>query len=99
MAVALRHVGFQAIHVSDVGLLSASDKDIWTEAKRRSAILVTKDRDFAQLRATRAAGPIILWVRIGNKDNRSLISQILKTLPLIVSAVERGESVIEIVGR
>jgi len=59
---------------------------------------VTKDRDFSQLRATKVDGPTILWIRIGNRDNRTLIAQILKALPAIVSAVERGESVIEFVG-
>ncbi|HEY3031030.1 MAG TPA: hypothetical protein VGJ68_12725 [Bradyrhizobium sp.] len=47
----------------------------------------------------RAAGPIILWVRVGNVDNRTLIAQILRSLPAIIGAVERGETVIEFVGR
>jgi predicted nuclease of predicted toxin-antitoxin system len=59
LAEALRHAGFRATHVADIGLLTASDLDIWNEAESRSAILVTKDRDFAQLRATKADGPTI----------------------------------------
>ena len=98
LAEALRQAGFRAIHVADIGLLTASDQEIWNEAEASSAILVTKDRDFPQLRATKVDGPTTLWIRIGNKGNRTLIAQILKALPAIISAVERGESVIEFVG-
>ena len=98
LAEALRGAGLQAIHVADIGLLTASDQEIWNEAEGRSAILVTKDRDFSQLRAAKVDGPTILWIRIGNKDNRTLIAQILKALPAIVSAIARGERVIEFVG-
>jgi predicted nuclease of predicted toxin-antitoxin system len=62
-------------------------------------VLVTKDRDFSLLRVARNDGPTILWVRVGNIDNRTLIVQIVRALPSIVAAVERGESVIEFVGR
>jgi hypothetical protein len=40
-----------------------------------------------------------LWVRIGNADNRTLIAQMLRALPTIAGAIERGEAVIEFVGR
>jgi predicted nuclease of predicted toxin-antitoxin system len=65
----------------------------------RSAVLVTKDRDFSLLRAAGNDGPVILWVRTGNADNRTLITQMVRALPEIVSAIERGEGVIEFVGR
>lgn len=61
--------------------------------------LITKDRDFPLLRAASSGGPTILWVRVGNADNRTLIAQILRSLSAIISAVERGETVIEFVGR
>ncbi|MGL1544374.1 DUF5615 family PIN-like protein, partial [Vibrio parahaemolyticus] len=46
---------------------------MWNEAIARSAVLVTKDRDFSLLRAAKRQGPIVLWVRVGNIDNRALI--------------------------
>ena len=98
LAEALKRAGCQAIHVADIGLLNASDREIWNEAISRSAILVTKDRDFPQLRAAKDEGPVVLWIRVGNKDNRTLIAQILRALPAITSAIERGESVIEFAG-
>jgi predicted nuclease of predicted toxin-antitoxin system len=99
LAAALRDAGCDAVHIGDLGLLTATDRQIWNEAMSRSAVLVTKDRDFPILRATNNDGPTILWVRVGNTDNRTLIVQILRALPAVIDAVERGETVIEFVGR
>jgi predicted nuclease of predicted toxin-antitoxin system len=99
LAEALRRLGCQANHVSDFGLLTATDQKIWDEAISREAVLVTKDRDFLLLRAARDDGPTIVWIRLGNTGNKTLISQISHALPTIIDAVERGETVIEFIGR
>jgi len=57
LAEALRHAGCQAVHLVDVGLLAATDQQIWDEAISRSAVLVTKDRDFALRKAASNDGP------------------------------------------
>ena len=98
LAGALSGAGCEAVHVADIELVSATDRQIWNEAISRSAVLVTKDRDFSLLRAANSDGPVILWIRAGNTDNRSLIAKILRSLPAIIGAVERGEMVIELVG-
>jgi predicted nuclease of predicted toxin-antitoxin system len=98
LAEAWRRAGHQAIHVADIGLLTASDRQIWDEAVARNAVLVTKDRDFPLLRAAWDDGPAILWVRVGNANNNVLIAQILRATPAIVDALERGETVIEFIG-
>jgi predicted nuclease of predicted toxin-antitoxin system len=99
LAAALRNAGCEAIHTGDLGLLTETDRQIWNEAVSRSAVLVTKDRDFPILRAASTDGPVILWIRVGNTDNRTLIAQVFRALPAIIAAVERGETVIEFVGR
>ena len=99
LAEALRQAGCQAVHVVDIGLLAATDGQIWDEAISRSAVLVTKDRDFALRRAASNDGPAILWIRVGNTSNRKLIQLALRALPAIRDAIERGEPVIEFVGR
>ena len=99
LAEALRQAGCQAVHVVDLGLLAATDQQIWDEAISRSAVLVTKDRDFPIRRAASNDGPSILWVRVGNISNRKLIELALQALPAIVDATERDEPVIEFVGR
>jgi predicted nuclease of predicted toxin-antitoxin system len=98
LAAALQDAGCDAVHIGDLGLLTATDRQIWDEARSRSAVLATKDRDFPILRAASNDGPTILWIRVGNTDNRTLIAQILRALPAIIDAVERGEPVIEFVG-
>ena len=87
------------MHVADLDLAAATDQRIWEEALARMAILVTKDRDFALLRATNEDGPTVVWVRVGNIDNRTLIARILQSLSRIQSAIESGETIIEFVGR
>src|SRR6478672_5642886 len=49
LAAALRQAGCEALHVAEIGLTTATDRRIWEEAEVRSAVLVTKDRDFAVL--------------------------------------------------
>jgi predicted nuclease of predicted toxin-antitoxin system len=98
LAETLRAAGYDAVHVVDLGLLTATDRQIWQEVILRSAVLVTKDRDFSLLRAA-SDGPVILWVRTGNVRNRPLITQMMRALPEIICAIERGEAVIEFVGR
>ena len=79
-------------------MANATDGAIWSEAVSRSAVLVTKDRDFSLLRAAKQQGPIVLWIRVGNIDNRTLIRQLLGCMPQIAEAVARGEAVIEFGG-
>ena len=99
LAEALRQAGCEAVHVIDLGLQAATDEQIWDEAISRSAVLVTKDSDFALRRAATNDGPAILWVRVGNTSNRKLIELVLRALPAIIAAIERDEAVIEFIGR
>lgn len=99
LAGKLRAAGHEALHVAEIGLAAATDRRIWDEALARSAVLITKDKDFASERAAVQVGPTILWVRIGNVGNQTLIAQLLRSLPRLLSAIERGETIIELVGR
>lgn len=99
LAQALRAEGCDALHVADLGLLTSTDRQIWQEVSSRSAALITKDRDFSLLRAASDDGPAIFWVRTGNSTNRTLIAQIIRALPKVVAALERGETIIEFIGR
>jgi predicted nuclease of predicted toxin-antitoxin system len=98
LAEAMRRSGYDAAHVAEFAMVNATDGAIWNEAISRSAVLITKDRDFSLLRAAKRQGPIVLWVRVGNIDNRTLVRQFLAAMPQIVEAVARGEAVIEFVG-
>ena len=76
----------------------STDREIARVADAEGRVVVTKDRDFSLLRAAKSHGPIVLWVRVGNIDNRVLIRRFLGAMPQIAVAVARGEAVIEFVG-
>jgi predicted nuclease of predicted toxin-antitoxin system len=99
----VRHLialGHDAEHVADVGLTAASDRRIWDRAVASGAILITKDEDFVTMRAlSRHGGPTIIWVRVGNTTTRALIATFDLVLRDILSAIERGETVVQLPDR
>ena len=54
-----------AKHVGDIGMLAASDSEIWRYAIEHNAVLVTKDEDFADRALLDNSAPAIIWVRVG----------------------------------
>jgi predicted nuclease of predicted toxin-antitoxin system len=90
----LAAAGHEATHVASIEMLSARDTDIWKHAGATGAAVITKDEDFVTMRAFNADGPSIVWVRLGNTTNRALLAHFVSTLPLIVAALERGETIV-----
>jgi predicted nuclease of predicted toxin-antitoxin system len=88
--------GHEAMHVGELGLSKASDRDIWRQAVDMGAALITKDEDFVTMRAFDSSGPAIVWVRVGNSTNRQLLARFIEKFSAVVSALNRGETVIEI---
>jgi predicted nuclease of predicted toxin-antitoxin system len=66
------------VHVRDVGLLSASDQDVWAAAKTSGRTLVSKDSDFVSLAGVRGAPPRVVWVRAGNASSSQIESLLLR---------------------
>jgi predicted nuclease of predicted toxin-antitoxin system len=60
------------------------------------ACIVTKDEDFVLLSALDRAGPVVVWVRIGNAVRSVLLDRLPALWPDVVKAIERGEKVIEV---
>ncbi len=93
-----RHIaalGHDADHVADVGLVAASDQEIWQHAEASGAVIITKDEDFVTMRALRAHGPAIVWIRVGNTRKQALLSCTSAAWPAIIKALMRNEQVIE----
>jgi predicted nuclease of predicted toxin-antitoxin system len=60
----LRDAGYEALHVADLGLLSASDELIFERAATDQWTVVTADTDFSMLLALRAAAsPSVVLLR------------------------------------
>ncbi|MBW1815985.1 MAG: DUF5615 family PIN-like protein [Deltaproteobacteria bacterium] len=66
LAHALKHAGYDTVHVKDVGLASASDEEIFEFAVSQGRIIISADTDFGTLLALReSAEPSVLLFRKG----------------------------------
>ncbi len=89
--------GREASHVADLGMQAASDAAIWDYALRQGVVIVTKDEDFAQRKVLAQVGPTVIWIRLPNTRRRDLLVWFETALPEILLAIERGETLIEII--
>ena len=61
----LRDLGYECIHVGEVGMSAAGDREILEFALGKNAVVVTLDTDFhAILAVSGAAGPSVIRIRI-----------------------------------
>ena len=88
--------GHDAVHVADIGLMSATDRTIWDRVTQIEAAIVTKDEDFVTLRLEIGKGPTVVWVRIGNCRRAELLKTFDNLLPALLAALDRGESIVEV---
>ena len=65
-------------------------------ALRRSAVILTKDADFAARRSASRTGPVVVWIRFGNTTKRALLEKLLPVMPEIAKAIAAGETLIEV---
>ena len=88
----------QAVHVSEIGLLSAEDPEIFERARSAGAIVMTKDEDFVQLQERRGVPPQLVWVTCGNISNPQLKLLVLSRWEQTVELLRSGEPLVEING-
>lgn len=88
----LRQAGYAVQHVADVGLLTASDEEIFDHAARGDLVVVTADSDFPMLLAVRATtAPSVVHLRhVAELRVTDLASLLVSNLPLIAAELERG---------
>ena len=58
-------------------------------------MIITKDEDFV-VRRVLQQGPAVVWVRIGNTRRAELMRRLEATFTVVVAALERGETVVEL---
>ncbi len=95
LARLLTDLGHASEHVADRGMASAPDHAIREYAAAVGAVIVTKDEDFV-IRRVLTDGPAVVWLRVGNTRRAPLLARVQAELPAIVAALERGESLIEV---
>jgi predicted nuclease of predicted toxin-antitoxin system len=54
----------ESSHVTEVGLGTATDAEIWTYAGEHGFVIVSKDSDFRQLAFLHGPPPKAIWVRL-----------------------------------
>jgi predicted nuclease of predicted toxin-antitoxin system len=89
--------GICAIPIRDLGLHTASDSNIFSEARKANAILMTKDRDFVRLVEAGDPPPHIILLSSGNTSNAQLKRILEHSLASAVALIsKKGEPIVEI---
>jgi len=88
--------GHEAVHTTSVGLATASDLAIWHYAVQNEAIIISKDEDFALLKAANPNGPKVIWIRIGNAIRRVLFTRLDEAWPSVIEMLNEGHELIEV---
>jgi predicted nuclease of predicted toxin-antitoxin system len=83
LARSLADVYLGSVHVQDVGLRNAGDRDIWDYAQLNSLTIVSKDSDFQQRSLLYGFPPKFIWLRVGNCPTRLIGDLLRKHSPAI----------------
>jgi len=88
----LKEAGHDAIHVADIGLLTAADPEILQSAAKEERTLLTADSDFGALLALGSlASPSVLLLRSADHLRPNEQAGIIAAnLPQIVKDLEKG---------
>lgn len=90
-AALLRDVGFDAIHVGDIGMAAASDIDILQFAKDKNRVVATLDADFhALLALSGASWPSVIRIRIEGLRGEALADILQQTIARCKEDLEFG---------
>lgn len=92
VAEGLREAGFDAIHVADIGLVTATDDQIFDRAVEDELVVVTADSDFGMLLALRrATSPSVVHLRhVAELPRDSHLALLVANLPTIEEDLDRG---------
>jgi predicted nuclease of predicted toxin-antitoxin system len=77
----LREAYPDSVHVRDVGLDRALDKEIWEFAGTYGFIIVSKDSDFHQRSLVESFPPKVIWVARGNCSTADVAGLLRSRVP------------------
>ncbi|MGE0386270.1 MAG: DUF5615 family PIN-like protein [Gammaproteobacteria bacterium] len=90
----LAAVGWDVVHVSEVGLSRAEDIEILSLARTDNRVCVTLDADFhAYLSTSGAAGPSVVRLRREGLNGAALSNLLLSVWPAIEQVLNEGAMV------
>ena len=86
--------GTAAVHVGEIGLLTASDVAIAAHAEAEGMALISKDEDFVYLRLPDRFA--FVWLRCGNATNRALAAWLESRWGKVAALIAEGERLVEV---
>jgi len=86
----------EVVAVRDLGLLAASDEDIFMAARAAQATVMTKDADFVAIQERHGPPPQIVWLTCGNSSNARLRVLPAGCWPVARVMLDSGERLVEI---
>lgn len=92
IAESLSAAGFDAVHVADLGLVAATDDEIFDRAAEQGFVVVTADSDFGALLAMRrATSPSVVHLRhVAELVAEVHLQLLVANLPQIADHLDRG---------
>jgi predicted nuclease of predicted toxin-antitoxin system len=90
--------GEPRVQVRDLGLARASDATIFSVARDKARLLITKDRDFAELVARLGPPPAIILLTCGNTSTDHVKNILHAELEQALALINSGEPLVEIGG-
>jgi len=90
------NLGHDAAPLKNLGLRDAEDEVIFEAARAMGVILLTKDKDFADLVDLLGPPPSVIWLRCGNTSEERLKEILSKNLEVALAYLAAGESLVEI---
>jgi len=78
--------------IKTLGLVDASDREIWAYALKNNYTIITFDSDFIDLATLKGSPPKIIWLRFGNSSNLKIANKLISNARIIKSFIENDES-------
>ncbi len=73
-----------AVHVQNIGLDQAHDRQVWEYAQKERFVIITKDNDFNEMSQMLGYPPYVIWIRKGNCSTDTLETLIRQRYDLIM---------------
>ena len=90
-AALLRSLGYDCMHVGEIGMSKAADEEIVAFSLERNAVVVTLDADFhAILAVSGAQGPSVIRMRLQGLGAREVVEVVRKVLASFEDELKRG---------
>lgn len=92
LAESMRAAGFDAVHAFDLGLVTATDDEIFDRAAAEGLVVVTADSDFGSLLALRrTTSPSVVHLRhVAEMLPADHLGLLIANLPQVADELERG---------